>query len=84
MNGTEVKARLAKPCPCCGSLDIWMDSPEWLKENGLHSLEIMCKACGLSITAYDYYFDPDTNERVDTSLREAYRTALKRWNRRAA
>jgi len=80
----EIRARLTKPCPCCGSRDIWMDSPEWLKENDLHCVDIMCKACGLRITAYDYYFDPETRKRIDTSLREAYRTALKRWNRRAA
>ena len=71
-----VKAKLAKRCPCCGSTNIKMDDPKWLKENNLRLVEIWCEDCKLTAEAHVVLDGKD--------LADAYRVALRRWNRRAA
>lgn len=78
----EIKAKLAKSCPCCGSKNIVMDDPAWLRHHELGAVSIMCNECKLKITGYAHKWD--NGRMIDTSLAEAYRDALKRWNRRAA
>ena len=76
---SEVKARLTKPCPCCGSKNIMMDDPKFIRENGLKVVELWCKDCGLSMKVF-----VGDNEGHASSVKEAYQIAVKRWNRRAA
>jgi Lar family restriction alleviation protein len=75
----EIRARLTKPCPCCGSKKIMMDSPKFIRENDLKVVELLCKDCGLSMKV----FVGDSEGRA-SSVKEAYQIAVKRWNRRAA
>jgi hypothetical protein len=82
MMENEIRAKLTKSCPCCGGKNILMDNPEWLQYHTLHSVSIKCGDCGLEITGYDHKWE--NGRLVDTTLADAYRDALKRWNRRAA
>lgn len=70
----EVKAKLAKKCPFCGSDKIKTDDPEWLKNGDLEVVRIKCDECGAEVTAYTNGCDPIGG----------YREALKMWNRRAS
>ena len=81
MMKSEIKARLAKNCPCCGSDQVYMDNPKWLKESNLQAVSIMCKDCGLEITGFAGI---RYSENREYTIEQAYQSALKRWNRRAA
>lgn len=72
----EMKAKLTKRCPCCGSTNIKTDNPKWLKDNSLRLVEIWCDDCKLKAEAHVGLDGKD--------LADAYRVALMRWNRRAA
>lgn len=78
---SKVKARLAKRCPCCGSTKVLMDNPKWLKMNELQTASIKCADCGLEVTGYAGH---RWVENKYVTLEQAYVSALKRWNRRAA
>jgi hypothetical protein len=79
---TEVKAKLAKRCPCCGSDRIMMDDPKWLKSCDLNVASIWCKECGLTMNGFRGKWE--NGERVKLPIEEAYRNALIRWNKRSA
>lgn len=68
----EVLARLAKPCPMCGSREVMTDRPSFFREKELGCTSIYCKKCNLEIWGYG------------TDFNTAYHEALKNWNRRAA
>lgn len=70
----EIKAKLAKKCPFCGSDRIKTDQAEWIKNNELMVVRIMCDECGAEVRAYTDVCDPVGG----------YREALTKWNRRAA
>ena len=78
---SEVKARLAKRCPCCGSENVLMDNPKWIKMNGLSVVTIKCGDCDMQVSGYAGHH---WVENRDYTLEQAYVSALKRWNRRAA
>ena len=70
----EVRAKLAKKCPFCGSDRIKTQDAEWLKNGDLKVVPIMCDECGAEVRAYTDECDPIGG----------YREALKIWNRRAS
>ena len=74
-----IKAKLAKPCPCCGSRNVKMDNPEWIAMYDIKCASIECDNCGLQITGYAGY---DYVTKEDVTIQQAYRKALTRWNRR--
>lgn len=76
-----VKAKLAKRCPCCGSANVVMDNPKWLKAEELSQVTIMCMGCGLRVSAFAGYL---ASEGKTFTLSQAYTKALTRWNRRAS
>ena len=78
---TDIKARLAKACPCCGSKNIRIDNPEWIKKHILNMVTIACGDCGLHVDGYAGH-SYITGE--DLTIQQAYQSALKRWNRRAS
>ena len=78
---SQVKARLAKRCPCCGSENVLMDNPKWIKMNGLSVATIECGDCGMQVSGYAGH---RWVENRDYTIEQAYVSALKRWNRRAA
>lgn len=86
MNATEsikmqVKAKLAKPCPCCGSKNVLMDNPKWIKAHSLNMVTIQCEDCKLEMNGHaGYSFVKDET----ITLQQAYQSALRRWNRRVA
>ena len=67
----QTKAKLAKPCPLCGSDNIMVESPEYFAENRHSTLSIECADCGLAFR--------DGN---GGNYSEVYREVLKKWNRR--
>lgn len=67
----QMNARLAKRCPFCGGNNIVTEKPEWLVEHGIRHFTFECMECGCE-------YDGDSKE----DLKEAYREALKGWNRR--
>lgn len=78
---SEVKARLAKSCPCCGSKEVMMTNPNWLKSRNVQCVSIKCAKCELEITGYS---GMNYVEGREYTLAQAYQSALRRWNRRAA
>lgn len=70
----EVKAKLAKKCPFCGSDRIKTHDPEWLKKGNHEVVTIRCDECGAEVNAYTDGCDPING----------YCKALKIWNRRAS
>lgn len=70
----EMKARLVKACPHCGSKNIVTIIPREFKKNGLRANFIKCENCDAYVNGY-------TN--VSGDYNGAYREALKKWNRRA-
>ena len=74
MNEFEVKARLAKRCPMCGSERIVADSKSIFEEKDFHTVGFVCLGCGLSLRIGNMSHD----------YNEAYRATLKAWNRRTA
>ena len=72
----QQKAKLAKRCPCCGGKNLITEKLEFLAENNLHLVKIICDDCDLALTEY---MDPE-----DADYRSAYRRLLLKWNRRAA
>ena len=70
----EVKAKLAKKCPFCGSEIIKTNDAEWIKNGDLKVVIIKCDECGAEVRAYTDECDPIGG----------YREALKLWNRRAS
>jgi DNA-directed RNA polymerase subunit RPC12/RpoP len=75
INGFEVKARLTKACPYCGSRNIVTIAPKAYRDNGLRCNWITCEDCGARVSGY-------SNDEGDYNT--AYREALKVWNRRAS
>ena len=69
----QTKAKLAKPCPLCGSKRIMADSPEYFAESHHTTVGIECADCGLMF-----------RDGAGTTYNECYREVLKKWNRRAA
>lgn len=73
-----VYAKLSKPCPLCGSRDIVTESKhEFLRHKRDYgpeiSMTITCVGCGVMVRGVP-----------ESGCNEAYRSVLKRWNRRAA
>ncbi len=73
-----VRARLAKPCPMCGSKHIiTIDRDKFdrlgFSQTGYSSIE--CDNCGLEIC---------NSTMKDSTYGESYKAVLKLWNRRAA
>ena len=78
----EVRARLAKPCPFCGSRKVITESREHFEAGETKTCcYIECADCGATI-----YGDPvrDESGRFVEDYNTAQRGALKAWNRRAA
>ena len=74
----EMGARLAKPCPLCGSRKIVTSTRAYEETvhdrmgSGNYYKTLECKSCGCRYTG-----DPAPTQD------EAYRLALRHWNRRA-
>ena len=75
IKGFEVKARLAKACPHCGSRNIVTIDPKCFREGGLSANWITCDNCGARVSGY-------SEDAGDYNT--AYRESLKVWNRRAS
>lgn len=74
----ETVARLAKPCPLCGSRNVVTEKRSKFEE--IPTLKtctyIECRDCHVTV-----YGDPVLE---GTTYNEAQRRVLKRWNRRAS
>lgn len=73
---TKILDRKTLPCPFCGGRDVLADTREFVEENTLRVVEIMCgntKNCGVAVFGY---CEPGNYD-------EGYEKALKIWNRRA-
>ena len=75
IKGFEVKARLTKACPHCGSRNIVTIDPEAFREDDLKCNWITCDNCGARVSGY-------SEDAGDYNT--AYRESLKVWNRRAS
>ena len=73
--GVEVRAKLTRRCPFCGCEKINATSPAFYTEKNLCCVIISCDECGAEIAGEPSY-DHDYNE--------AARSAVKKWNGRAA
>ena len=75
IKGFEVKAKLTKACPYCGSRNITTINPEAFRKSGLTCNWITCDNCGVRMSGY-------SEEAGDYNT--AYRESLKLWNRRVS
>lgn len=76
---SEVRAKLAKPCPFCGCSVINVRSRENYENSAFSSgaMHMQCDRCGLELWSFPY-------PRSEMDYPEAYRAMLKKWNRRVA
>lgn len=69
----ETRMAGARPCPFCGSEEIFVEKEEfWKHFNRSATLGVECKGCGAKLRGDAY-----------ESYEGAFEAALEKWNRRA-
>lgn len=76
----ETKAKLAKPCPFCGSRKIKTLSRSFYEAKDMNGATKMeCESCGATLWCFH---DGDLSDTVDYN--DITRKAIMQWNRRAS
>lgn len=73
------KEQELKPCPCCGSDDIYCGGLDYIAQG------IQCRSCGLRISRYpkDFKGGVFLLEKLSLDRESGLKEALKFWNQRA-
>ena len=79
IKGINVKAKLCKPCPLCGSKNLTITCREFYEdcETLYNCIRIECEDCFLE---FPTYFDTTDGQ---PEYNEACRQAVIKWNRRS-